>query len=391
MIPYGKHFLDEDDIEAVICCLRDGPITQGPIVSEFEERFADFVGARFAVAVSSGTAALHIAAIAAGFRQDDVLVTSNLTFVSSANIAHFQRGKAVFTDIIPETLNMDPESAKELFEKQPGIRLLVPVHFGGTPCDMVALAELANDYGCLIVEDASHALGAEYSNGKKVGSCCYSAMTTFSFHPVKAIATGEGGIVTTNDEQLCQRLLRLRSHGINKGADVFYVPDQAFTQGVANRWYYEMQELGFNYRMTDFQSALGISQIKKAEKFIRQRRYLASVYDHAFKDESAITLNQVDTRHLSAHHLYTLSIDFGKIGISRTEFMGKLMDRGIGSQVHYIPVVRHPFYLKQGFDPASFPNVERYYSRSLSIPMFYSLSSDQQEEVIDSIKYFCGG
>lgn len=389
MIPYGKHFIDDDDIDAVIRCLKSGLITQGPLVGQFEKQFADFVGAKYAVAVSSGTAALHLSTAASGFRKNHALVTSSLTFVASANVAYYQNGRILLTDINRDTLTMDPENVEQLLEQHSDIDLLIPVHFGGAPCDMEEISRLAKSHGCKIIEDASHALGATYYNGKKVGSCCYCDMTTFSFHPVKTIATGEGGMITTNDKDLYRSLLRLRSHGINKADDSYLIQDQAITDGQTNPWYYEMQDLGFNYRLTDFQSALGISQLNKLESFLFRRRNLAAVYDEAFFNEAHIVLPQLSLRHLSGMHLYVLQIDFEELGISRAEFMSKLKADGIGSQVHYIPLPRHPFYKEKGFLVQDYPNVERYYQRCLSIPLFFSLSDQEQQRVVNAIKTLC--
>jgi perosamine synthetase len=253
MIPYGLHYLDEDDIQAVVGQLRRS-LTQGAAISEFEHALARYVGARYAVAVSSGTAALHLACAAAGVGPGDTVITSAMTFVASANCAHYVGARAAFTDIDPQTLNMDPADLERRCKG--GVAAIIPVHFGGLPCDMAAIRTIAKRHGAVVIEDASHALGAVYADAGRVGSCTHSDMAVFSFHPVKHITTGEGGLITTNDERLYRELLRLRSHGINKGDDPLLAEEHAFTDGKRNRWYYEMQELGFNYRLTEIQAPL---------------------------------------------------------------------------------------------------------------------------------------
>ncbi|MDP2276853.1 MAG: DegT/DnrJ/EryC1/StrS family aminotransferase, partial [Nitrospirota bacterium] len=282
MIPYGKHCISEDDINAVISVLKSDWLTQGPKIEEFERAVAEYVGARYAVAVSSCTAGLHLAAMAAGVGPGTSLITSPITFVASANAALYVGGRPAFADIDPDTVNISPGSLKEALEKNPDTRAVVPVHFAGLPCDMPAIKSVADQAGAVIIEDAAHALGATYPNGQRVGSCAYSLMTVFSFHPVKAIAAGEGGMITTNDEPTYRKLLRLRSHGINKLDDPFQLPEQAETNGAQDIWYYEMQELGFNYRITDIQCALALSQFKKLDKFITRRRELVKAYDAEF-------------------------------------------------------------------------------------------------------------
>src|SRR3989338_1329994 len=284
MIPYGKHHIDEEDIQAVVDVLRSGILTQGPAIEAFEQAVAKYVNAKYAVALSSGTAALHLAALAAGVCPGKSLVTSPITFVASANAALYAGGRVVFADIDPETINMSPDSLRKELTNNPDVRAIVPVHFAGLPCDMPAIKAAADQAGAIVIEDAAHALGATYPDGRRVGSCAYSQMTIFSFHPVKAIAAGEGGMITTNDEAIYRKLLRLRSHGINKLEDPFQLPEQAETDGVRDPWYYEMQELGFHYRITDMQCGLALSQLKKLDRFIARRLALVKKYDEAFAD-----------------------------------------------------------------------------------------------------------
>ena len=386
MIPYGKHHIDEEDIQAVVDVLRGGVLTQGPAVEAFERAVAEYVGAKYAVAVSSGTAALHLATLAAGVGPGTSLITSPITFVASANAGLYAGARVVFADIDPDTINMSPESLKDVLEKNPDARAVIPVHFAGLPCDMPAIKALADQAGVDVIEDAAHALGATYPNGQRVGSCAYALMTIFSFHPVKAVAAGEGGAITTNDESVYRRLLRLRSHGINKLDDPLQLPEQAETNGVRDPWYYEMQELGFHYRITDMQCSLARSQFKKLDKFIARRIELVKRYDKAFSGMRNCQPAQVAGRDQSGHHLYVLRINFNSLGMNRGQFMQELQSRGIGSQVHYIPVPAQPHYRRLGFKPEDYPIAQKYYHEALSIPLFYDLSDELQEYVIKGLK-----
>jgi UDP-4-amino-4,6-dideoxy-N-acetyl-beta-L-altrosamine transaminase len=385
MIPYGKHHIDDDDIRAVIEVLRSGALTQGPAIDAFEASIAAYVGAKFAVAVSSGTAALHLAALVSGVGPGTTLITSPITFVASANAGRYVGGKVAFADIDPFTVNMSPESLGTALARNPDVKAVVPVHFGGLPCDMPAIKALADRAGAAVIEDAAHALGATYPDGQRVGCCSHSLMTIFSFHPVKAIAAGEGGMITTNDEAVYRRLLRLRSHGINKLDDVFVLEKQAYTGGVRNPWYYEMQELGFHYRITDIQCALGNSQLKKLDRFLSRRRELAQRYDEELTGIPHLTPAQCSGRDRSGHHLYVLRIDFESVGMSRAALMNVLKAEGIGTQVHYIPVPLHPFYRDEEANPEACPNAMDYYRQALSIPLFYELTDSDQRHVIESL------
>jgi len=390
MIPYGKHHIDEDDIQAVVDVLKNGLLTQGPLVDAFEKAVAEYVGAKYAVAVSSGTAALHLANLAAGVKAGNSIVTSPITFVASANAARYCGGDVFFADINPNTINMSPESLKDVLSKNLNVRVIIPVHFAGLPCDMASIKAVADHIGAVIIEDAAHALGATYPNGKRVGCCENSLMTIFSFHPVKAIAAGEGGMITTNDETTYRKLIRSRSHGINKLDDPLHVLAEAFTDGERNPWYYEMQELGFHYRITDIQCALALSQFKKLETFINRRRELVKNYDLAFSGMKNFHPAQMSGRDQSGHHLYVLSTDFKKIGLTRSQVMKKLKEHGVGSQVHYIPVPMHPYYQKLGHNMNNYPNAQDYYNQALSIPLFYDLTSDEQKKVIFTIDKIIG-
>lgn len=390
MIPYGKHYVDADDIKAVVEVLRNGHLTQGPVVGRFEEEIAKYVGAKYAVAVSSGTAGLHLAALAVGVGPGDVVVTSPITFVASANAALLAGGKPVFADIDPLTVNISPDEIEKVVSLNSSVKAIVPVHFAGLPCNMPDIALIAENVGAAVIEDAAHALGGTYPDGKRIGCCAHSLMTVFSLHPVKAIAAGEGGVITTNDKVIYRRLLRLRSHGINKLDDPFLLPEQAGNGDVYDPWYYEMQELGLNYRITDIQCALGLSQLSKLDEFIAQRRRLVKQYDERFCSMKNISPMQNVGRDLSAHHLYVLSVDFKSIQMDRARFIHRLKERNVGSQVHYIPVPSHPYYRSLGYSPHEFPRALDYYEYALSIPLFYELTNEQQDYIVCEIAKLAG-
>lgn len=384
-IPYGKHYIDEEDIQSVVDILRNGPLTQGPKVEEFERQVASYVGVKYAVAVSSGTAALHMACLAADLGSGDNVITTPNTFVASANSALYVGANPHFADIDPTTLNISSAALEEKCKELGKVSAIIPVHFGGLPCDMEAIRKVADKYSKVLIEDASHALGATYPDGGKVGSCAYSDMTVFSFHPVKIIAAGEGGMITTNDEHLYRKLLRLRSHGINKLDDHFEHHEEAFSDGFTNPWYYEMLHVGFNYRITDIQAALALSQFSKLEQFLTRRREVAETYDMALQGVSNIKPAQLSGRVQSAHHLYVVRIDFDAIGKSRRSVMNDLVEQGIICQVHYIPVHLQPVYRKLGHKRGDYPVAEAYYDQALSLPEYYSLSREDQARVIKQV------
>ena len=382
MISYGRQHIDEQDIQAVVECLRSSALTQGPMVEMFEQAVSAYTGARYAVAVSSGTAALHIAALAAGISPGKAILTSPITFVATSNAAIYAGGTVHFADIDLESININPLNIAKKLEKYPEIKVISPVHFSGLTCDMVAIKKLADDAGAVVIEDAAHALGSRYFDGSVVGNCRYSLMTVFSFHPVKSITTGEGGMITTNDEKIYRKLIRLRSHGINKDADTYFSPDNSKTDGLPNPWYYEMQEIGYHYRITDIQCALGVSQLKKLDNFIRRRRELVNRYDSAFANSKLIQPAQRLGRNESAHHLYPVRINFDGAGISRAKFMGDLRRNGVITQVHYIPVTIQPFYQRLGFLEEDYPHANKYYAEALSIPLYFDLGDAEQESII---------
>ena len=395
MIPYGQHYLDEDDIAAVVDVLRSGALTQGPKVNEFENKIAAYVGANFAVAVSSGTAALHLACLAANFKKTDVVFTSANTFVASANCVQYVGAKITFTDIDTNSLNMAPDDLLRKCAAAENVKGIIPVHFAGLSCDMAKIKTIADEYDAIVIEDASHALGGNYEDGGKIGNCKFSDMTTFSFHPVKGIAAGEGGMITTNNKYLYNKLLQLRSHGIYKGNFDFpgiSIADEhiqnsenAFDNGELNPWYYEMQELGYNYRITDIQCALALSQLNKIDSFIERRRDFAARYDKAFSNLKYFKPGQLFGGDRSSHHIYVLRIKFDEIGKTRKEVMMSLAKQGVGSQVHYIPVPMHPYYEKLGFSLKDYKEVEQYYNEALTIPLYYPLTNENVNAVIDAV------
>lgn len=382
-LPYGHHWIDESDIQAVVNVLRSDRVTQGPEVVAFEEALAASCGAAYAVAVSSGTAALHLACLAAGLKAGDDLVTSPLTFVASANCALYCGARPGFVDIDPYTFNLCPERLRDRLRGEEGekVKLVVPVHFGGLPSDMERISEVAQSAGAMILEDASHALGARWQddggNWHRVGSCSHSDLAVLSFHPVKHITTGEGGAVLTNDAGLCQKVRDLRSHGIVKDADRL--------ENVHGPWYYEMQGLGFNYRISDIQCALGRSQLQKVGGWVERRRVIAARYEEAFRSIEDVVTAEEPTWARSARHLFVILVaedaDF-----TRKDLYTELHRRGIGVQVHYVPVHLQPYYRTHlDFVEGDFPVAEQYYKRCLSIPIYPTLTEEEVDRVIDSV------
>jgi UDP-4-amino-4,6-dideoxy-N-acetyl-beta-L-altrosamine transaminase/dTDP-4-dehydrorhamnose reductase len=399
IIPYGKHYIDEDDIQSVVDVLRHGMLTQGPKIVEFENKIANYVGAKYAVAVSNGTTALHLACMVLELGEGDEVVTTPNTFVATSNSILYVGAKPVFVDIDKRTLNIDIDQIEQVILSSNHIKAIFPVHFAGLPCDMEKIKQLADKYNLAIVEDAAHALGATYSDGFRVGSCQYSDMTCFSFHPVKGVAAGEGGMITTNNYSLYRKLSLLRSHGITKGNFEFpgrskpdnslINKDEALENGKLKSWYYEMQYLGYNYRITDIQCALAISQMNKIELFLNARKSVAKFYDQAFIGCPNITPLQRHGRNNSSHHIYVVNINFNNIGISRNQFMRRLARQGVGSQVHYIPVVSQPYYQDMGYKIEQYPMTNQYYQNTLSIPLYYGLSDADQALIISSIRKLC--
>lgn len=380
-IPYGRQDINQEDIDAVVKVLRSDWITQGPAIERFEQVVSSYCGAKYAVAVSSATAALHIACLAAGLGQGDILWTSPNTFVASANCGLYCGAKVDFVDIDPYTYNLNvDELARKLAwaEKQGCLpKVVMPVHFAGQSCQMERIAALSQQYGFKIIEDASHGIGGCYQ-GQPVGSCQFSDMAVFSFHPVKIITTGEGGMVLTNQEDLYQKLIRLRTHGITRNAELM----QGESHGP---WYYQQLELGFNYRMTDIQAALGVSQMQRLDEFIERRRFLAERYNQLLQ---TLPLNlpwqHPDTE--SSWHLYVIRLKLDKIDKTHRQVFEELRSAGIGVNLHYIPVHLQPCYQKLGFKLGDFLQAETYYQEAISIPLYYGLDEESQDRVIASLR-----
>lgn len=387
MLPYSKQTISDDDINAVMKVLKSQNLTQGPEIEKFEKSIQDYCNCKYAVAVSSATAGLHLVTTALDLKTGNKLITSPISFVTSANVAKYCNADVLFSSI-DENVNMCTKSINTLIENEKNIKIIIPVHFAGSPCDMSVIDSLANKYDINVVEDAAHALGGSYACGSKIGSCKYSKATVFSFHAVKPITMGEGGVITTNDEDLYKKLLRLRSHGINKSDDKFINKDNAFTDGKINPWYYEMTELGYHYRITDIQCALGNSQLKSIDKFQQAKLKIAVYYDKLIKDIKHIKPIQIESREISGHHLYVLRINFKKIGIKRNQLIEKLKEKGIGTQVHYIPIYKQPYYKQEQVCSSllDFKIVESYYDECLSIPFYPTIETHEQDYIISSIE-----
>ena len=386
MISYGRQSIEESDIEAVLSVLRGDRLTQGPTVEKFETALAEKVGARFAVAVSSGTAALHIACLAAGMGPDDHGITSALTFVASANAMRYCGADVSLTDIDPKSLGMDVSSLEKRLFERPDSKVVIPVSFAGFAHRMADIRSVAKNQ--IIIEDASHSLGGSYENGSSVGSCVHSDMTVFSFHPVKPITTGEGGAVTTNDPDFYDKLRMFRDHGLERRFEHFIQSEDASEDGEPKPWYYEQQELGFNYRLSDLHAALGASQLTKLDRFVERRREIAARYDKGLVDLAGVNLpqNRSDDRARSAHHIYAVEIDFKSTRMNRTQYFSYLRDHGVGSQVHYIPVYRQPYYQKRyGLRTDDFPRTEAYYAGCMTLPIYPGLTEEDVDRVIQLV------
>ena len=385
MIPYGRHSVSVYDAAKVAWQLWRRSLTQGPRIQEFEEDIAKYVGAKYAVAVSSATAGLHLSILALNLPPESEIITSPISFVASGNAILYGGLKPSFVDIEELTVNIDIEKVILRAVSCRNLRAIIPVHFAGLPCDMKRLSSFCQTSGVKIIEDAAHALGASYETGEKVGSCKYSDITVFSLHPVKSMTTGEGGIITTNSNEIYKKLLRLRSHGINKLDDDLKSKLLAYSNGEKNPWYYEMQELGFNYRLTEIQAVLGISQLNKLDRFIERRRKLVLRYLRAFEDHPIVAPAQSVSVLNSANHIFPIRVDFSKLDISRQEFMRLLSEKDIGTQVHYIPIPLHPFYQEMGYNTIDLPNSLKYYFDTLTIPLFPSLTFKQQDYICSEI------
>lgn len=381
MIPYGRQDISEEDIEAVIATLRSDWLTQGPAVPAFEKKLADYCGVNHALAVNSATSALHIACLALDLQVGDLLWTTPITFVASANCGLYCGAEVDFVDIDPRTYNMSPQALeKKLLEAERKGRLpkiVVPVHLCGQPCEMEAIFALGQRFGFKIIEDASHAIGGKYKD-EPIGNCRFSDITIFSFHPVKIITTAEGGMALTNDAKLAERMALLRSHGITRDATMM-------TKESDGPWYYQQIDLGFNYRMTELQAALGISQANRLDVFVSQRHRIARRYDEKLADFPVVIPWQHPDSY-SGLHLYVIRLRPGEIKPGHREVFESLRAQGIGVNLHYIPVHTQPYYQKMGFKAGDFPEAERYYAEAISLPMFPNLQEKQQDEVLSALR-----
>ena len=378
-IPYGRQNITDEDIQAVTEVLRGEFLTQGPKIAELESAFAAYTGAKYAVAISNGTAALHLCAMALGVQEGTRVITTPITFAASANCVRYCGGEVWFADIDPVTFTLSLEKTRALLESKPKgfFSGIIPVDFAGLPVNLQDFRALADEFGCWIIEDACHAPGGSFTNSAEEsissGSGIYADLAIFSFHPVKHIAAGEGGMITTNDEALYKHLLRLRTHGITREADLL-------TENHGG-WYYEMQELGYNYRITDFQAALALSQLKRADAGLKRRQEIADRYTEAFK-KAGIVIPFVNEGSQHAWHLYVIQIE------NRKALYDDLRTKNIFCQVHYIPVHLMPYYRQFGWNKGDFPLAESYYDQGLSLPMYPALTNDQQDFVIQSILDF---
>ena len=381
MIYYGKQSISETDIKAVEEVLRSDFLTQGPAIEQFERTAANYCGAKYAVAVCNATAALHIACLSAGLDTGELLWTSPITFVASANCGRYCGADVDFVDIDEKTYNMSAAALEEKLRrarrdnKLP--KVVIPVHLAGQSCDMARIKELSEEYDFTVIEDASHAVGADYLD-TKVGSCAFSDMTVFSFHPVKIVTTGEGGMVLTNNHELYEKLLLYRSHGITRNpAKMTHVSDGA--------WYYQQIVLGCNYRMTDIQAALGTSQMKRLDAFVARRRELAARYDALLQELPLVTPHVMEGANPS-WHIYVVRVAFGQIRKTKQQLFEAMKEQGIMLNLHYIPVHRQPYYEKLGFRQGDFLQSEKYYEEAFTLPLYYDLTNDEQERIVDALR-----
>ena len=385
MIPYGRQDISQADIDAVLDVLQSDLLTQGPKLPAFEQRVADHVGAKYALAVNSATSALHIACKALELGTGDSLWTTPVTFVASANCGLYCGAKVDFVDIDPRTYNLCPQALESKLKKaeQDGClpKVLVPVHLSGQPCDMAGIHKLSQRYGFRIIEDASHAIGGKYQ-AEYIGNCRYSDITVFSFHPVKIVTTAEGGMVLTNNSDLAREMDLLRSHGVTRD-------QRLMTHEPDGPWYYQQIALGYNYRMTELQAALGLSQMDRLETFVSRRHQLANQYDELLK-ALPVTLPWQHPDSYSGLHLYVVRLQLDYIKKSHREVFESLRQQGIGVNLHYIPVHTQPYYQALGFQPDDFPNAMAYYGEAISLPMFPTMTDAQQNEVVQALRVAIG-
>lgn len=371
---YGRHFIDDEDVEAVVSTLKSPALTCGPKIAQLEEKLCEITGAKYAVAISNGTAALHVAAMAAGIGEGDEVIVSSITFAASANCVRYCGATPVFADIRPDTYNIDPESIRSLIT--PRTKAVVAVDFSGQAVELDEIRQICKEYDLLLIEDAAHAIGTRYK-GQPVGSI--ADMTCFSFHPVKTVTSGEGGAITTNDEELYRKLVLYRAHGITREREQMQHPTDA-------KWYYEQIDLGYNYRMTDIQAALLISQLKKLPAFSARRKEIVKKYDEAFADMPQIRIQREIAESDTTRHIYILRLNTALLNCDRQQFFDALYAENVCPQVHYIPVYWHPYYEKLGYQKGLCPNAESYYNESMSIPLYYAMTDEDVDDVIRAVK-----
>mgnify|MGYP000190427914 CR=1 FL=1 len=386
MIPYGKQDISQADIDAVVDVLKSGFLTQGPKVPLFERSLKEYTSTQHALAVNSATSALHIACLALGLGEGDWLWTSPITFVASANCGLYCGASVDFVDIDKDTYNISVEALKTKLEKakvQGNLpKVVVPVHLCGQPCDMKAIHELSREYGFSIIEDASHAIGGKYFE-EPVGNCRYSDITVFSFHPVKIVTTAEGGAALTNSDELAEKMALYRSHGVTRSPELM-------TEESHGGWYYQQVELGFNYRMTELQAALGVSQMQRLDSFVARRHQLSKRYDTLLAGLPLLLPHQLEKSY-SGLHLYVIRLKLDQIELPHKEVFSRLRGRGIGVNLHYIPVHTQPYYKNMGFQYGDYPEAENYYAEAISLPMFHLMSEAQQGEVVAALTDVLGG
>ncbi|AQQ67505.1 UDP-4-amino-4,6-dideoxy-N-acetyl-beta-L-altrosamine transaminase [Microbulbifer agarilyticus] len=381
MIPYGRQDISSADIDAVVDVLKSDFLTQGPMVPRFEKAVADKVGAKYAFAVNSATSGLHVACLALGLKEGDRLWTSPITFVASANCGLYCGASVDFVDIDPRTYNLCPRALESKLIEAEKLdvlpKVVVVVHLCGQPCDMQAIWKLGQRFGFKIIEDASHAIGGKYQD-EFIGCGKFSDITVFSFHPVKIITTAEGGMALTNDAQLAQKLSLLRSHGVTRDPELM-------TQEPDGSWYYQQIDLGFNYRMTELQAALGLSQLDRLDKFVRRRHELASRYNELLADLPLVTPWQRADSY-SGFHLYVVRLKLDELTATHSQVFDSLRKQGVGVNLHYIPVHTQPYYQRMGFRLGDYPEAERYYSEAISLPLFQTMTDSQQDKVVSAIR-----
>lgn len=384
IIPYSLHSIHNDDIEGVIKVLKSRNLTQGTMQNTFADKFSNYVGSKFAVPVSNGTAALHAALHCIDLKKGDEVITTPITFCATANSILYCGGDVRLVDINSKTLNIDPDLIEKKINKR--TKAIIPVDFRGHPADLKKIYNIATKYNLKVIEDASHSLGSKYKQANKIyncGSCKFSDLSTFSFHPVKQITTGEGGMITTNNYKYYKKLLMFVKHGINKKSNMF-----SEKKGIGS-WYYDMFFLGYNFRLTDFQASLGITQLDKLNLFIKRRREIVNFYNESLKNIEHIKVPYEDPNVISNFHIYTLEIENVSKKINRYVFFKYLQDKGYAPMVHYIPLHLLSFYKKRyKFKRGDFPNAEAYYNRAISLPLYYSLKNNQIKKVIEDIKFF---